>query len=338
MTGVSQHDSGLLLVDKPQGVTSHDVVAAVRSALHMKKVGHAGTLDPMATGMLVIGFGYATRLLNYLVEHSKTYEATIRLGQSTTTDDAEGDIVSQTASLSPNAIALLADAQGMRLAAENAIRKHFLGDIEQVPSSFSAIKIHGQRAYDLARSGEQVELQARPITISEFEVLDVRQGIAENEQAVVDLDVRVSCSSGTYIRALARDLGAELLVGGHLTRLRRIRVGRFDIQDSKVLTAHTESRLITGKDGSQITRNKIVLECDRDTIREYAIPMLDSVKRSMNTIEITDSQAQDLRYGRRIAAVVGELSAAYMPHTGDVVAIIEADGDGMAKPVTVFTA
>ena len=231
-------DSGLLIVDKPQGVTSHDIVAAVRGALHMKRVGHAGTLAPMATGVLVVGFGNATRLLNVIVEHDKTYEATIRLGQRTTTDDADGEVVSTrpASAMSREALQAVVDAR-------------FTGTIEQVPNAYSAIKINGQRAYDLARDGQEVRLKARPVTIHEFAVLDARPVLvatAAGEQSggspegrtpgddesrdgsvpALDVDVRVACSAGTYIRALARDLGAALGVGGHLTRLRRTRVGR----------------------------------------------------------------------------------------------------------------
>ena len=156
-------DSGLLIVDKPQGVTSHDIVAAVRGVLHMKRVGHAGTLDPMATGVLVVGFGNATRLLNVIVEHDKTYEATIRLGQRTTTDDADGEIVSTrpAPAMSREALQAVVDVR-------------FTGTIEQVPNAYSAIKINGQRAYDLARDGQEVRLKARPVTIHEFAVLDAR--------------------------------------------------------------------------------------------------------------------------------------------------------------------
>ena len=162
-------NSGLLVIDKPQGVTSHDVVAAVRGALHMKRVGHAGTLDPMATGVLVVGFGNATRLLNYIVDHDKTYLATIRLGQRTTTDDADGELLPEEGTIAefPS-----------RQTVEDVIAHHFTGRIEQVPNSYSAIKINGQRAYDLAREGKDVDLKARPVTISEFSVSAVRYGYA----------------------------------------------------------------------------------------------------------------------------------------------------------------
>ena len=167
-------NSGLLVIDKPQGVTSHDVVAAVRGALHMKRVGHAGTLDPMATGVLVVGFGNATRLLNYIVDHDKTYLATIRLGQRTTTDDADGELLPEEGTIAefPS-----------RQTVEDVIAHHFTGRIEQVPNSYSAIKINGQRAYDLAREGKDVELKARPVNISEFSVSAVRYGYASSVRA-----------------------------------------------------------------------------------------------------------------------------------------------------------
>ena len=245
--------SGLLIIDKPQGVTSFDAVAAVRGALHIKKVGHAGTLDPMATGTLVIAFGHATRLLNAIVAHDKTYEATIRLGLRTTTDDAEGEVLVdgearsrwQTLSAQLTEGGQSGEPTALPTASwqdllTRTIATNFTGDIEQVPNTFSAIKINGQRAYDLAREGKDVELKPRPVTISEFTVLDIRSGFVAGEQAAeplredantgaiptLDVDVRISCSSGTYIRALARDLGNELGVGGYLTRLRRTRVGR----------------------------------------------------------------------------------------------------------------
>jgi tRNA pseudouridine55 synthase len=207
--------SGILLVDKPQGVTSHDVVARTRRLLGTRKVGHAGTLDPMATGLLLLGVDSATRLLTYLVGLDKEYTATIRLGVATDTDDAEGEVVATR------------DASGVTDAAITAGIGELTGAIEQVPSTFSAIKVDGRRAYDRARSGEQVQLSARPVTIHAFELLASRR-----DGDAVDLDVRVACSSGTYIRALARDLGTGLGVGGHLTALRRTRVGPFAVADA----------------------------------------------------------------------------------------------------------
>lgn len=210
--------TGLLLVDKPRGVTSHDVVARARRLLGTRKVGHAGTLDPMATGLLLLGVDSATRLLGHLVGLDKEYTATVRLGVATGTDDAEGEVV-RTADASVTTDAAIASGIAS-----------LTGPIEQVPSSVSAIKVDGRRAYDRVRAGEEVALAARPVTVHAFELLGTRR-----EGAVVDLDVRVECSSGTYVRALARDLGAGLGVGGHLTSLRRTRVGPFTVADAVAL-------------------------------------------------------------------------------------------------------
>lgn len=344
-------DSGLLIVDKPQGVTSHDIVAAVRGALHMKRVGHAGTLDPMATGVLVVGFGNATRLLNVIVEHDKTYEATIRLGQRTTTDDADGEIVSTrpAPAMSREALQALVDVR-------------FTGTIEQVPNAYSAIKINGQRAYDLARDGQEVRLKARPVTIHEFAVLDARpvlvaagedrsgdaldgrtpEGGESRDGSVpaLDVDVRVACSAGTYIRALARDLGEALGVGGHLTRLRRTRVGRYRAEDPRTVTAHTEQRTFTTRDGETVTRSRAVLDASGDELAARALPMVEAASAAMPVIEVSDVEAADLRFGRRIrvagATPRGGRLAAVVPERHDLVAIVEPCGHGMAKPVTVF--
>lgn len=218
--------SGILLVDKPRGLTSHDVVSRTRKLAGTRKIGHAGTLDPMATGLLVLGMNSSTRLLTYLVGLDKEYSATIRLGQASDTDDAEGDL-----GVPVDAAHLSDDEIAAGVAA-------LTGEIAQVPSSFSAIKVDGKRAYALARAGEEVELKARRVTISAFEVLATRRaadaGSADGAR-FVDLDVRVECSSGTYIRALARDLGLALGVGGHLTALRRSRVGPFDVERASTL-------------------------------------------------------------------------------------------------------
>ena len=193
--------NGILLVDKPGGVTSHDVVARARRALHTRKIGHAGTLDPMATGLLILGVGPATRLLTYIVGLDKTYEATIRLGVATDSDDADGAV---TAHAEPAAVARVTAAD---IAAGVA---DLTGDISQVPSTVSAIKVGGRRAYDLARAGEEVALKARDVTVSRFDVLAVRPATTDDGAPVLDLDVVVDCSSGTYIRALARDLSTLL--------------------------------------------------------------------------------------------------------------------------------
>jgi tRNA pseudouridine55 synthase len=209
--------AGILLVDKPGGITSHGVVARARRALGTRKVGHAGTLDPMATGLLILGAGPATRLLTYLVGLGKTYTATIRLGESTTTDDAEGETL------------VRVDASPVERAAVDVAIAGLTGPIDQVPSAVSAIKVDGKRAYARVRAGEEVELTARRVTVSRFEVLAERR---DAEAGVLDLDVVVDCSSGTYVRALARDLGAALGVGGHLTALRRTAVGPFAVGDA----------------------------------------------------------------------------------------------------------
>jgi tRNA pseudouridine55 synthase len=217
---------GFVVVDKPSGCTSHDVVARMRRIAGTRKVGHAGTLDPMATGVLLIGVGRATRLLGYLASHSKAYEATIRLGQSTTTDDAEGELVSS------------APAGGLTSMQVRAAVAAYVGQIEQVPSAVSAVKVRGERAYRLAGRGEQVGLPARTVRI---EALDVRNLRSVGD--AIDVEVCVTCSSGTYVRALARDIGADLGVGGHLTALRRTRVGPYGLADARTLDA-LERRLV----------------------------------------------------------------------------------------------
>lgn len=213
-------NAGLLVVDKDPGMTSHDVVARCRRLLGTRKVGHAGTLDPMATGVLVLGVERATKMLGLLSLTTKSYTATIRLGQSTVTDDAEGETVAT------------ADASGVSDDAIAAGVAALTGDIEQVPASVSAIKIDGKRAYARMREGETVELAARPVTVSRFAVVTRRDLPGDG---FVDLDVEVDCSSGTYVRALARDLGAALGVGGHLTALRRTKVGPFGLEHARTL-------------------------------------------------------------------------------------------------------
>lgn len=378
--------SGLLIIDKPQGVTSFDAVAAVRGALHIKKVGHAGTLDPMATGTLVIAFGYATRLLNAIVAHDKTYEATIRLGLRTTTDDAEGEVLVdgearsrwQTLSAQLTEGGQSGEPTALPTASwqdllTRTIATNFTGDIEQVPNTFSAIKINGQRAYDLAREGKDVELKPRPVTISEFTVLDIRSGFVAGEQATeplredantgaipaLDVDVRISCSSGTYIRALARDLGKELGVGGYLTRLRRTRVGRFALPDdasgliapeamldtrTHTVTAHTDQKTFTNREGQTVTRNKCVLDTPeglagderRNWLLDHALTMEQAARGAMPALDITPEEASELRFGRRIERTISEPTAAIVPQTHDVAAIIERANAHQAKPVTVF--
>ena len=279
---------GILLVDKPAGLTSHDVVARVRRAFGTRKVGHAGTLDPMATGLLVIGIEGATRLLTYIVGADKTYTATIRLGARTTTDDAEGDIVDTS------------DAEDWASVDDEAVSagiRNLTGTISQVPSSVSAIKVAGKRAYDLVRAGESVELAARQVTVSRFDVLSQRRA-----EGFLDLDVVVDCSSGTYIRALARDLGDALGVGGHLTALRRTRVGGFEVTDAIGIDALEGAATLTPAAAAT---------------------------RVMPVLEVTAEEARDLRHGKRLVGQRDRLDAAEVAAidpAGVLVGIIEARG------------
>ncbi|MDI5972897.1 tRNA pseudouridine(55) synthase TruB [Streptomyces sp. SL13] len=220
---------GLVVVDKPAGLTSHQVVSRIRKLAGTRRVGHAGTLDPMATGVLIIGVEKATRLLGHLALTSKTYQATIRLGQTTVTDDAEGEIT-----------ATASAAHVTRQALEAGVGT-LTGDILQVPSKVSAIKVDGRRAHRLVRAEEEFELAARPVTVSGFTVHAVREAADPAGVALLDADVTVACSSGTYVRALARDLGAGLGTGGHLTALRRTRVGPYGLDDAVTLEALEES-------------------------------------------------------------------------------------------------
>ena len=295
----SAHGPGILLVDKPDGMTSHDIVSRARKALGTRKIGHAGTLDPLATGLLVLGVDAATRLLTYLVGLDKTYEATIRLGAATDSDDSDGEIVWRS------------DPQVLAAVDTEAIHAHIAaltGPISQVPSTVSAIKVGGRRAYDLARAGEEVVLASREVTVSRFDVLDVRR-----TDETVDLDVVVDCSSGTYIRALARDLGSALGVGGHLTALRRTRVGPFEIADAVVPEAIATEPLLSSAD--------------------VAV-------RVLGGIEVTDAEASALRHGQRLTGaagrIVGEHAAAIDP-AGELIGIIGRRGDDLKSLMNLPT-
>jgi len=279
---------GILLVDKPGGLTSHDVVARTRKAFGTRKVGHAGTLDPMATGLLVIGIEGATRLLTYVVGADKTYFATIRLGQATSTDDAEGETITTTDAASVEAVTGEQIAEGITA---------LTGDISQVPSAVSAIKVDGRRAYDRVRAGEHVELKSRAVTVSRFEIVEQR-----SSDGILDLDVVVDCSSGTYIRALARDLGSSLGVGGHLTALRRTRIGPFDVAGAVDLDGLADAATLTpAAAAAQI----------------------------LQPLEVSADDARDLRHGKRLAdqasRLDGALAAAIDPE-GVLVGIVERRG------------
>ncbi len=259
--------SGLVLIDKPQGWTSHDIVAKLRGIAGTRRVGHAGTLDPMATGLLLLGVNAGTKLLTFLVGEGKTYEATIRLGASTITDDAEGEAVA------------IADAEKVRAISADQIEIALIslrGEIMQVPSSVSAIKVDGERAYAKVRGGDEVKLAARPITVAKFEIKKAPHLVESQGQAFLDFDAVIECSSGTYIRALARDLGNALNVGGHLTALRRTRIGGYRVEDAVPM--------------AELTRENLTITS-----------MFDSVKDAFELRELSEQDVVDLRHGKRIA-------------------------------------
>jgi tRNA pseudouridine55 synthase len=285
--------SGLVVVDKPAGMTSHDVVATLRRLLGTRKIGHAGTLDPMATGVLVLGVVRATRLLGHLALDTKAYTATIRLGATTGTDDAEGEITSTT------------EAGGVGELAVRAGMATLTGAIEQRPSAVSAIKVDGKRAYRRVRDGEQVELPARPVTVSVFELDALRR-----DGGYTDLDVRVECSSGTYVRALARDLGADLGVGGHLSALRRTRVGPFCLDTARTLDELAECPGLTH-------------DLDRAVATAFRLRAVDQ------------EQAVALSHGRplEMAGIPGVYAVA--DRDGRALALV-SEVNGLAKPVLVL--
>lgn len=287
--------AGLVLLDKPEGWTSHDVVARIRKVANTRKVGHAGTLDPMATGLLVLGVESATKLLTFIVGADKTYEATIRLGASTITDDRESEFLNQA---TPDEVAAVTENQILK-----AI-KELTGEIEQVPSSVSAIKVDGVRSYAAVRNGDEVKLKARPVTVSKFELV----GDLRKVDGFLDLDVVIDCSSGTYIRALARDLGAKLGVGGHLTALRRTRVGGYTIDQAAQLPEPGDPLNIIGSF---------------------------EASKAFPTLELSEQDATDLRHGKRLknlTGLTGELAAV---RDEKLVAMITAQGKQL-KSLVVF--
>jgi tRNA pseudouridine55 synthase len=286
-------EAGLVVVDKPAGVTSHDVVGRCRRIFGTRKVGHAGTLDPMATGVLVVGIERATKILGMLTATDKSYAATIRLGQTTSTEDAEGEVLETV-----SAADVSDDQIGQAVAA-------LRGEIAQVPSAVSAIKVGGQRAYRLAREGQAVELAARTVRIDRFDVLAIRR-----HDGLVDVDVDVDCSSGTYIRALARDVGVALAVGGHLTALRRTRVGGFGLDQARTLDELADAPQLS-----------------------YSLD--EACLRSFPRRDLTADEAEDTRHGRSLnPAGIAGIYAATAPD-GHVIALL-TDGQARTKPVVVL--
>ncbi|WP_067973808.1 tRNA pseudouridine(55) synthase TruB [Nocardiopsis trehalosi] len=290
-------ESGVVIVDKPAGWTSHDVVARVRRLAGTRKVGHAGTLDPMATGVLVLGIEKGTKLLGHLTLTDKTYEATLRLGLTTSTDDAEGEPGART------------DAAGVADAAVYAGAAALTGTLRQVPPQVSAIKVNGKRAYASARAGVEVELKAREVTVAEFTVHAVRR-VQDADGVLVDVDARVTCSSGTYIRALARDLGAALGVGGHLTALRRTRVGPYTLDQARTLDALAE----------EFT----------------AVPLARAVAAAFPVRVLDADEARRVAHGNRIApGSLGPGPIGLFAPDGTVVALAE-ERPGHSRPIVVF--
>ena len=309
---------GVIVIDKPSGCTSQQAVNHVKHRLADEagiaakklKVGHAGTLDPMATGVLVIGVGRATRLLGFISGHDKQYLATVRLGQSTTTDDAEGEPLAEPVDVSMILTGHAAPVGGTEDCATGAMGSivqdamaALTGEIEQVPSSVSAIKVAGKRAYALVRAGAQVELKPRRVTVSLFRML-----YAADEPPYVDLGVLVECSSGTYIRALARDLGAKLGVGGHLTSLRRYRVGKFAVDAAVPLD---------------------------DADWAHVTPLDDIAPRLFTTVTVSETQAADVAHGRALSVAVSDDPTAVMGPAGEFLALYQPDGT-RSVPLAVF--
>jgi tRNA pseudouridine55 synthase len=286
---------GFLVVDKAPGMTSHDVVAIGRRALNTRKVGHAGTLDPMATGVLILGFNNGTRLLQYITDGDKSYTATIVLGASTTTDDHEGEITSTS------------DASEVSDKDIKRVLATMVGEIMQRPTNVSAIKVDGKKAYDRARSGEEFELPARKVTISQLDVLNIR-----HKELTTEIDIAVTCSAGTYIRAIARDLGAELKVGGHLNVLRRTRVAGFNLDKSVGI-----DRLKSG---------------DFNTL-----DLADVARATFPVRELELDEVNELSFGRPLERNAGDDIFAALSPDNRLIALLKNSLD-KAKPVAVFAA
>ena len=286
---------GFLVVDKAGGMTSHDVVAVGRKALGTRKVGHAGTLDPMATGILVLGFGNGTRLLQYITDGDKSYVATVVLGASTVTDDKEGEVLTST------------DASKVNDADIEKVLKAMIGTIAQRPSSVSAVKVGGERAYDRVRAGETFELEARNVTITQLDILAIR-----HLEKTTEVDIEVTCSAGTFIRAIARDLGDELKVGGHLSSLRRTRVAGF-----------TEKDAVSFED----------LKAQNFT----ALALADVARITFTPRELTLEEVQELSFGRALSENGNTVINAALSPDNRLIALLKDEGD-KAKPIAVFAA
>jgi tRNA pseudouridine55 synthase len=286
---------GFLVVDKAPAMTSHDVVAVARKALGTRKVGHAGTLDPMATGVLVLGFGNGTRLLQYITDGDKSYQATVVLGAATVTDDQEGELISE------------GDASAVSDQEIHDGLAKMVGEIQQRPSSVSAVKVGGERAYDRVRAGEVFELAARTITISSLTVLEIRRNGSR-----VEIDIDVTCSAGTFIRAIARDLGSDLQVGGHLSALRRTRVAGFPI-----------SQAISFDD----------LKAQSFTPLELA----DVARATFQVRELGLDEVQELSFGRPLISNHGDQIFAALSPDNRLIALLKNES-GKAKPIAVFAA
>ena len=287
---------GFVVVDKAGAMTSHDVVAVGRRVLGTRKVGHAGTLDPMATGILILGFGHGTRLLQYITDGDKSYRATIALGASTITDDVEGAITSKA---TQSQLTETSDEQ-IRTALAS-----MRGVISQRPSSVSAVKVDGKRAHERVRAGEVFELASREVTISQLDVLEIRRG-----KDAIEVDIEVTCSAGTFIRAIARDLGAALNIGGHLTFLRRTRVASFG-ED----VANPFEKFKSG---------------DFKTLG-----LVDVAKSIFKVRDVTSDEAAELSFGRKISASASTGIYAAISATHELIALLENRDDG-AKPIAVF--
>jgi len=286
---------GFLVVDKAPAMTSHDVVAVARKALGTRKVGHAGTLDPMATGVLVLGFGNGTRLLQYITDGDKSYIATVVLGAATVTDDQEGEVISE------------ADASNISDVQIKSGLSKMVGEIQQRPSSVSAVKVAGERAYDRVRAGEVFELAARTITISSLNILDIRRNGSR-----IEIDIDVTCSAGTFIRAIARDLGDDLKVGGHLSALRRTRVAGFSIDQAITFAA------LKGQEFS-------------------ALELSDVARQTFQVRELALDEVAELSFGRPLTSNISDEIFAALSPDNRLIALLKNE-IGKAKPIAVFAA